>query len=75
MELVIARTEPFAADGVGATPLGFQGQAVRHLWEASRWGVGETDNRGMGWSNQPGKTRSLQLGQPKCGARDKEIGS
>jgi hypothetical protein len=51
--LVIARTKPFAADGVGATRLGFQGQAVRHLWE----------------------TRSLQLGQPKFGAREKEIGS
>jgi hypothetical protein len=39
---------------VGAKLLGFQVQAVRHLWEASRLGVGETD-RGMGWSNKPGR--------------------
>jgi uncharacterized protein (DUF362 family) len=40
--LVIASTDPLAADVVGARLLGFQPQAVRHLWEASRLGVGES---------------------------------
>lgn len=42
--LVIASTDPLAADVVGAKLLGFGPQAVRHLWEAGRLGVGETDN-------------------------------
>jgi uncharacterized protein (DUF362 family) len=41
--LVIASTDPVAADVVGARLLGFQVQAVRHLWEAGRLGVGETE--------------------------------
>jgi uncharacterized protein (DUF362 family) len=41
--LVIASTDPLAADVVGAKLLGFQVQAVRHLWEAGRLGVGETE--------------------------------
>jgi uncharacterized protein (DUF362 family) len=41
--LVIASTDPLAADVVGAKLLGFQVQAVRHLWEAERLGIGETD--------------------------------
>jgi uncharacterized protein (DUF362 family) len=41
--LVIASTDPLAADVVGAKLLGFQVQAVRHLWEASRLGIGEAD--------------------------------
>ena len=41
--LVIASTDPVAADVVGAKLLGFNPQAVRHLWEAGRLGVGETD--------------------------------
>jgi uncharacterized protein (DUF362 family) len=41
--LVIAATDPVAADVVGARLLGFRPQAVRHLWEAGRLGVGETD--------------------------------
>jgi uncharacterized protein (DUF362 family) len=41
--LVVASTDPLAADVVGAKLLGFQVQAVRHLWEASRLGVGEAD--------------------------------
>jgi uncharacterized protein (DUF362 family) len=41
--LVIASTDPLAADCVGARLLGFTPQAVRHLWEAGRLGVGETD--------------------------------
>jgi uncharacterized protein (DUF362 family) len=41
--LVIVSTDPVAADVVGAKLLGFQVQAVRHLWEAGRLGVGETE--------------------------------
>lgn len=41
--LVIASTDPVAADVVGAKLLGFGPQAVRHLWEAGRLGLGETD--------------------------------
>jgi uncharacterized protein (DUF362 family) len=41
--LVIASTDPLAADVVGAKLLGFGVQAVRHLWEASRLGIGESD--------------------------------
>jgi len=40
--LVIASTDPLAADVVGAKLLGFGPQAVRHLWEAGRLGLGET---------------------------------
>ena len=41
--LVIASTDALAADVVGARLLGFTTQAVRHLWEAARLGVGESD--------------------------------
>jgi uncharacterized protein (DUF362 family) len=41
--LVIASTDPVAADCVGARLFGFNPQAVRHLWEAGRLGLGETD--------------------------------
>src|ERR671932_199455 len=41
--LVIASTDPLAADVVGARLLGFELQAVRHLWEAQRLGLGEAD--------------------------------
>jgi uncharacterized protein (DUF362 family) len=41
--LVIASTDALAADCVGARLLGFTPQAVRHLWEAGRLGLGETD--------------------------------
>ena len=41
--LVIASLDPLAADVVGAQLLGFGVQAVRHLWEAARLGVGECD--------------------------------
>jgi uncharacterized protein (DUF362 family) len=41
--LVIASSDPVAADVVGAKLLGFQVQAVRHLWEAGRLGVGEAE--------------------------------
>jgi uncharacterized protein (DUF362 family) len=40
--LVIASTDPLAADVVGARLLGFGPQAVRHIWEADRLGLGET---------------------------------
>jgi uncharacterized protein (DUF362 family) len=45
--LVIAGTDPVAADMVGARLLGFRAQAVRHLWEAGRLGLGETDTDKM----------------------------
>jgi uncharacterized protein (DUF362 family) len=45
--LVIASTDALAADVVGAKLLGFQVQAVRHLWEAGRLGVGETEIENM----------------------------
>jgi uncharacterized protein (DUF362 family) len=41
--LVIASPDAVAADVVGAQLLGFNVQAVRHLWEAGRLGLGETD--------------------------------
>ena len=41
--IVIASTDPLAADVVGARLLGFHTQAVRHLWEAERLELGETD--------------------------------
>jgi uncharacterized protein (DUF362 family) len=45
--LVIASTDAVAADCVGAHLLGFDTQAVRHLWEAGRLGLGETDTDRM----------------------------
>ena len=39
--LTIASTDALAADVVGARLLGFTSQAVRHLWEATRLGIGE----------------------------------
>lgn len=41
--LVIASRDAVAADVVGARLLGFMPQAVRHLWEAGRAGLGRTD--------------------------------
>jgi uncharacterized protein (DUF362 family) len=41
--IAIASTDPVAADVAGAQLLGFQAQAVRHLWEAGRLGLGETE--------------------------------
>jgi uncharacterized protein (DUF362 family) len=45
--LVIASTDAVAADCVGARLLGFEAQAVRHLWEAACLGLGETDTEKM----------------------------
>lgn len=45
--LVIASRDPVAADAVGAELLGFTPQAVRHLWEAEKLGVGRTDTDAM----------------------------
>ncbi|HJT32062.1 MAG TPA: DUF362 domain-containing protein [Pirellulales bacterium] len=45
--LVIASRDPVAADAVGARLLGFSPQAVRHLWEAGRLGLGQTDTEQM----------------------------
>lgn len=41
--MAIASTDALAADAVGARLLGFSPQAVRHLWEAARLGLGESD--------------------------------
>lgn len=41
--ITIASTDALAADVVGARLFGFHAQAVRHLWEAERLGIGETD--------------------------------
>jgi uncharacterized protein (DUF362 family) len=40
--IVIASTDAIAADVVGAKILGFNVQAVRHLWEAEKLKLGET---------------------------------
>jgi uncharacterized protein (DUF362 family) len=45
--LCIASTDAVAADTVGAQMLGFSAQAVRHLWEARKLGLGETDPENM----------------------------
>lgn len=45
--IVIASTDALAADVVGARLLGFKPQAVRHLWEASRLGIGESAHSRM----------------------------
>ena len=39
--VTIASADALAADVVGARLLGFTTQAVRHLWEAARLGIGE----------------------------------
>lgn len=41
--LVIASTDPVAADVVGARLLGFKAHGVRHLWAAGKLGVGQTE--------------------------------
>lgn len=43
MRSALASTDPVAADAVGAQLLGFQAQAVRHIWEAGKLGLGESD--------------------------------
>jgi uncharacterized protein (DUF362 family) len=45
--LVIASTDAVAADVVGARLLGFDPQAVRHLWEAGQLQLGELDTDHM----------------------------
>jgi uncharacterized protein (DUF362 family) len=45
--IVIASTDAVAADVVGAKLLGFNVQAVRHLWEAEKLGLGATDTDEM----------------------------
>ena len=45
--IVIASTDALAADVVGARLLGFNPQGVRHLWEAERLNLGETDTDRM----------------------------
>jgi uncharacterized protein (DUF362 family) len=45
--LVIASTDAVAADCVGAWLLGFTPQAVRHLWEAGKLGLGQIQTKEM----------------------------
>jgi uncharacterized protein (DUF362 family) len=45
--LVIASTDPIAADAVGAQLLGFTARGVHHIWEAARLGLGECDTDRM----------------------------
>jgi uncharacterized protein (DUF362 family) len=45
--MVVASKDPLAADVVGAQLLGFNFQAVRHLWEAAKMGLGESDTDKM----------------------------
>jgi uncharacterized protein (DUF362 family) len=45
--LVISSTDALAADVVGARLLGFRAQGVRHLWEAARLGLGESNTGNM----------------------------
>jgi uncharacterized protein (DUF362 family) len=45
--LCLASTDAVAADVVGAKLLGFNVEAVHHLWEAGRLGVGETEIEAM----------------------------
>lgn len=45
--LCIASTDALAADVVGAKLLGFEPDAVQHLWEAGRMGLGVTDTEKM----------------------------
>lgn len=45
--MVIASTDALAADVIGARLLGFNVQAVRHLWEAKQWGLGESSPNRM----------------------------
>ena len=48
--LVIASTDPIAADVVGAKLLGFNAQGVRYLHEAGKIGLGETKTNRMEFS-------------------------
>lgn len=45
--IVIASTDAVAADVVGARLLGFRAQGVRHLWEAAKLGLGQSDTDEM----------------------------
>lgn len=51
--IVIASRDAIAADVVGARLLGFTPQAVRHIWEAGRMGLGETDLDDMEFPGLP----------------------
>ncbi len=45
--LCIASTDALAADAVGAKLLGFNADAVHHIWEAGRLGLGGVDPEKM----------------------------
>jgi uncharacterized protein (DUF362 family) len=51
--LCIVSEDPVAADVVGARILGFNTQAVRHLWEAGRLGLGETNLDNIDYPKMP----------------------
>jgi uncharacterized protein (DUF362 family) len=51
--IAIASTDALAADVVGARLLGFDPQGVRHLWEADRLGLGESDTDRMTFPAMP----------------------
>lgn len=51
--IVIAGTDPYSVDTVGARLLGFKPQAVRYLYEAGQKGLGETDIQKMNFYGIP----------------------
>jgi hypothetical protein len=68
--LVIARTEPFAADGVGATRLGFQGQACdisgrrdRYSWASRNLAHGRKRSaaKAITLSNEDTQLKGMQV--------------
>lgn len=62
--LAIASTDALAADVVGARLLGFDPQAVRHLWEADRLGLGESDTDRVTFPAQSCARRSRRSPRP-----------
>jgi uncharacterized protein (DUF362 family) len=70
--LAIAGTDPLAAGVVRAKLLGFQIQAVRHLWEADRLGIGEAEidkmeSRALSLQDSIGAFTTAAYGKPlKC---------
>jgi len=67
--MVIASTDPLAADVVGARLLGFRVQAVRHLWEACRLGLGESDIEKMSFPGLRVKEAIMRFTEAAYGRR------
>jgi len=67
--MVIASTDPLAADVVGARLLGFRVQAVRHLWEACRLGLGESDVEKMSFPGLRVKEAIMRFTEAAYGRR------